>query len=228
MRHLGSAVQFKNIAGSVIAADRAPRLQRHAGMAADGKLKLYDNGRRAQRDLHVTVALMDNADFRVAAGGELAWLRVGSEQDGKLLDFHGDEIGRVLRGVGIPRKHGRHRLPDVAHPLAREHGLAIRRERRDRPLAEIHRRHVGNIRGGPHCHHSRQRPCRCGVNGKDVAVRMLGAHHAHVKLVREGDVSGEAAPARDERRVLQPHHRLADPFVRHVSGALQRPARDGA
>ena len=25
---------------------------------------------------------------------------------------------------------------------------------------------------------------------------MLGAHHAHVKLVREGDVGGEAAAAR--------------------------------
>ena len=58
---------------------------------------------------------MDNADFVLRPAVNSAWLRVGSEQDGKLLDFHGDEVGRVLRGVGIPRKDGRHRLPDIAH-----------------------------------------------------------------------------------------------------------------
>ena len=46
----------------------------------------------------------------------------------------------------------------------------------------------------------------------DLAVRVARAHDPHMKLMRKGDVAGEAAAARDQRRVLQPRDRLADPF----------------
>ena len=48
-----------------------------------------------------------------------------------------------------------------------------------------------------------------------------GAHHAHVKLMGEGDIAGvEAAPG-DEGRVLDARHRMPEhaPFI--------RPRRDG-
>ncbi len=51
VRHLGGAVQFENAARGVVAADGAARLQRHAGMPADGELKL-DHMRRARGTRH--------------------------------------------------------------------------------------------------------------------------------------------------------------------------------
>ena len=75
------------------------------------------SGARADR-VHVAVALADDRHLGVAAGGELARRGLGGEQDGKLLDLHGDQIGGVLGGVGIAREDRRHRLTDVAHPLA--------------------------------------------------------------------------------------------------------------
>ena len=53
-----------------------------------------------------------------------------------------------------------------------------------------------------------------GVDRDDVGVGVVGAHDPHVKLAREIDVAGEAAAAGDQRRVLQPLDRLADPFRR--------------
>ena len=46
----------------------------------------------------------------------------------------------------------------------------------------------------------------------DAAMGMGGAHHAHVKLMREIDVAGKRAAPGDQRRIFQPLDRLADPF----------------
>ena len=48
VRHLGGAVQFQDVARGVVAADRAARFQRHAGMAADGELELDDHAGAAR------------------------------------------------------------------------------------------------------------------------------------------------------------------------------------
>ena len=185
MRHLGGAVQLEDAAGSVIAANAAARLERDAGMAAGGELELDDEGRRAQGRVHVAVALAEDGHLRVAAGHELARLGVGREQDGQLLDLHGHEIGGVLGGIGVVREHRRHRLADIAHLLAREHGLPIGLEGRNASLAKINRRQVDDVGRGPDRHHPRHGARRSGVDGDDVAVGVARAHHAHMELVRE-------------------------------------------
>ena len=82
MRHLGGAVQFENVARGVVAADRAARLQRHAGVAADGELELDDDAAPRERRVDVAVALADDVGFGVAAGREFAGRRRGVEQHG--------------------------------------------------------------------------------------------------------------------------------------------------
>ncbi len=61
-------------------------------------------GAVAQHRVDVAVALADDRHLGVAAGRELAGLGLGGEQDRQLLDLDGDEIGRVLRHVGVARR----------------------------------------------------------------------------------------------------------------------------
>jgi hypothetical protein len=145
VRHLGGTVQLENIARGVVAADRAPRLERNAGMAADRELELDHHGRGAQRRVDVAVALADDGHLGVAAGRELARLGLGGEQDRQLLDLDHDQIGGVLGHVGVFGEHGGDRLADIAYAVSGEHRLAVGLERRNPPLAEIDRRQVRDI-----------------------------------------------------------------------------------
>ena len=124
-----------------------------------------------------------------------------------------DEVGGVLRDVGIGGEHRRDRLADIAHAVGREHRLAIRLQPLDAAFAEIDRRHVGDVGGGPHRDDARQRPRRRGVDGDDPAMGDLRADDPHVKLMRKRDVAGKAPAPGDQRRVFEPRHRLADIFV---------------
>ena len=182
-------------------------------MPADGELERHDDRGRAQRRVHVAVALADDRHLGAAAGRELGRLGLRGQQHGQLLDLHADEVGSVLGGIGIAREHRRHRLADIAHAPAREHGLAVGLERRDAALAEIDGRQIRNVGRGPHRHHARQRARGRGIDRHDVAVRMVRAHHAHMKLVGKRNVAGKAAGAPHQRRILQPQHRPADPFA---------------
>ena len=56
VRHLGGAVQFEHVARRVVARDRAARLQRHAGMAADREVELDDRMRARERGVEIAVA----------------------------------------------------------------------------------------------------------------------------------------------------------------------------
>ena len=219
VRHFGGAVQFQHVARGVVAAERAARLQRHAGVPAAGELQLDDVRRGFEHRFDVAVALRQDRGFGVAAEREFAGLVAGVEQRRQFLDLHGDEIGGVLGDVGVLGEHRRHRLADIAHLVRRQHRLAVGRELLDRPFAEIDRRHVGDVGRGPHRDHARQRARGVGVDRDDVGVGVVGAHDPHVKLAREVDVAGKAAAAGDQRRVLQPLDRLADPFRR---AALRR------
>ena len=185
MRHLGGAVQLQHVARGVVAAERAARLQRHAGMPADGELELDDVRRGLEHRFDVAVALGQHRGLGVAAERELARLGLRRQQRRQLLDLHGDEIGGVLGDVGIVGEHRRHRLADIAHLVRGQHRLAVGREPLDRALAEIDRRHVGDVGRGPDRDHARQRAGGVGVDPTDVGVRVVGAHDPHVKLARQ-------------------------------------------
>ena len=220
VRHLGGAVQFEDIARGVVAADGAARLQRHAAVAADGEIEL-DHGLGArEHGVDVAIALAHDGRLGVAAGRELAGLRIGGEQHRQFGDVDGDEVGGVLRDIGIDGEHCGDGLADIAHAIGREHRLAVRLQPLDAAFAEIDRRHVGDVGGGPHRDDPRQRPRLRGVDGDDPAMGDLRAGEPHVKLVRKRDVAGKAPAPRHQRRIFEPRHRLADVFVARDPGGV--------
>ncbi len=60
VRHLGGAVQFQNVARSVVARDGAARFQRHAGVAADRKLKRNNGVRSAEGGIDVAIGFLQD------------------------------------------------------------------------------------------------------------------------------------------------------------------------
>ncbi len=231
MRHLGGAVQFEDAARGVVAADGAARLQRHAGMPADGKLELDDVGGVAEYRIDVAIALADHRRFAAMAGREFGRCGVRVEQRRQFFDLDRDQIGRVLGDIMIGGKDRGDRIADIAHAVFGENRLAVRIERRNAALAKIDRRHLGNVGCGPHREHARHGPRRRRVDRHDAAMGMAGAHDAHVKLMREIDIAGERAASGDQRRIFQPLDRLADEryfCARHAAScrrAFERPAR---
>ena len=145
MRHLGGAVQFEDVARGVVAADGAARLQRHAAVAADREIELDHCIGAREHGVDVAVALAHDGRLGVAAGRELAGLRIGGEQHRQFGDLDVDEVGGILRDVGIGGEHRGDRLADIAHAIAREHRLAVRLQLLDAAFAEIDRRHVGDV-----------------------------------------------------------------------------------
>ncbi len=228
VRHLGGAVQFENVAGRVIATDCATGLERHAGMAADRKLELDHQRRGAQHRVDIAVALANDRHLGVASGGELAGLGLGGEQDRQLLDRHGDEIGGVLRHIGVVREHGGDRLADVTHLVGRQHRLAEGVERGNASLAEVDRRYVRDVGRGPDRGHAGQGARGGRIDRDDPAVGVVRANDAHVELVRKGNVGGEAAAAPHQRRVFKACNRLPDPLVVGALVALRHRRPPGA
>ena len=117
-------------------------------------------------------------------------------------------IASALPGVRVAVLHSR-----LGAANRRQHWLAVGLERRNATLAEIDRRHVGNVGGGPHRDHTGQAARGRGIDRSDRAVRMVRANHPHVELVREGNIAGIAAVAPDQRGILETRNRLPDPFV---------------
>ena len=214
VRHLRGAVQLQNIARRVIAAERAPAFQRHAGMPPAGQLELDDMRRRFEHRIDVAVALIQNRGFGVAAKGKLGGVVARIELRRQRLDLDRNKIGGILGNIRILGEHRCNRLAYITHLVDRQYRLAIRGEPGDRPFAKIDRRHIGNVGRGPHRHDAGQRARRFGIDRYDVGMGVVGANDPHVKLTRKVDVAGEAAAAGHERRILQPLDRLADPSCR--------------
>ena len=63
---------------------------------------------------------------------------------------------------------------------------------------------------GPHRDDAGRRRAASVSIAADTAMRMGGAHHAHVQLAGERNIRGKAAVAGDKRPVFQPWNRAAD------------------
>ncbi len=144
------------------------------------------------------------------------------EQRRQFLDRDVDQIGGVFGDIGVDREHRGDRIADIAHALLGQHRLAVRIERRDRALAEIDRRHLGNVVGGPHREHAGQRARRRRIDRGDAAMRVSRAHDAHMELMRKIDVAGKRATPGNERRILKPRDGLADPLFHAPQGGGRR------
>ena len=89
MRHFGGAVHFQNVARFVVARDGAARLQRHAGMAADRKLKRNNGMRVAEGGVDVAIGFLQDG-------------RLGA-QFGAIMLVDARLLGREQRMLGVVR-----------------------------------------------------------------------------------------------------------------------------
>ncbi len=119
-----------------------------------------------------------------------------------LLDLDLDPVGDVLGRLGALRQHGGDGLADVAHDAVGEDRLA------DRHVAELvqhrpDRLDLLHIDG----RHDRRAVGR--GDAQDASGGHRAAHEAHV--LRRRQIAGEASNAGDQRRILEPPDRAADP-----------------
>jgi hypothetical protein len=170
-----------------------------------------------ERGVEIAVALLD--DHRLGREPvDLDRIVVGRHHQRQFVDLEDDAVGRILGGIGVVGEHDRHRLADIAYAGAREQRLAVRHQLLDPVVAEVDRRHIGEVFAGPDRDHARRGQCVGGVHRFDPAVRQRRAHDAHVKLAGKRHVAGEQATAAHQRRILDPRDRGADDVVSGVIG----------
>ena len=163
-------------------------------------------GRAGERAVDVAVAALERGALR------------GLEP--QLLRLHADELGGVLRDVGIVGDHGGDRLTDIANRLAREDGLQVALAL-DRAEPHRDRREVAEVGRGDDGVHAGQRGRLVGGDRLDARVRGRGAHDPHVQLARAVDVVDEVPGAAQQARVLAPQ----EGHVRPASAAWRTASR---
>ena len=204
-----------------------PSARRNAGRSR-GRAR-RPHARRGTRRRHRRKTFSHDRRLGRAAVLELAGRIAGVEHDRQFLDLDRDQVGGVLGEVGIVGKHRRDRLADIAHPLARQEGLAVGRQPLDPGQPEIDRRHVGDVVAGPDRDDARQRQRRGGVDR-----RRSGHAHARERTTRMCSCARKTTSAanrprpRHQRPVLEARDRAADDA--HVTPArweARRAARRG-
>ncbi len=85
VRALGGAVKLEHVVGGVVTGDRAARLHRHAGVAADGQVELDHRARGAERRFDIAVLRADDGRLGVAARLEFARRLARRHDDGQFL-----------------------------------------------------------------------------------------------------------------------------------------------
>src|SRR5579872_877476 len=93
MRHLGGAVHFQNVIRLVVARDGAARFERHARVAADGKLKRDNGMRSAESGVEIAEALAHDARLGAAFIVVEARLLCRVERRSLLFDRNLDKLG---------------------------------------------------------------------------------------------------------------------------------------
>ena len=191
VRHLGGAVQFQHVAGSVVARNRAAGLERHARMPADRQRRRHHRMRGAECRIDVAVALAHDGRFGRAAGLEFAGrLRRpgGSAAIPRCRAI--DKLGRVLGEIWIVGENGGDGVADIAHasrrrtaaggkppgPRCGSSGNRSARCRRHRPPSTRHARR--QARAPP----SRRSPATC--RGRNSSARCACAIGGETKYRR--------------------------------------------
>ena len=222
VRDLGRPVQFEDAAPGVVDPERAARLQRRAGMAPGREVELDHPVGAGEGRRDVAPGMGQHRRLAGQAGGGRAGRSAGRGHRGQRGDFDLDQVGRVFRRVGVLGEDRGDRLADIAHAVAGQHRLAVRPERR-RPAvgAEVDRRDVGDVGGGPYRGDARKPSRRRPVDRAQDAVGVRRAHDPHMELAGEVDVGGEAPPAGDQRPVLDARKPRADHGRFPVSSAIR-------
>ena len=214
MRHLGGAIHFQNIARLIVTGDGAARLQRHAGMAADGKLKRNNRLRVAEGGVHVAIALAHDAGLRTHEVVEEVGLIGANKRCSERFDINLDQVRGVFGDILILREHHRNRLADIADDILRQHRLLVGLEPFDAGEAKSDLRNVRDVGMRPHRVHAGQLERRHRIDGFYFPVLNGRAHHAHRPLPGKRNVGGEASLAQQQRAVFQTRNGAADEFGR--------------
>ena len=177
-------------------------------------------GGRAVPDLPVVaeVAGRLGVDLRRPVREGLAHGRHGRQRG--VVHLH--LLRRVARRARALRHHDRHRVPDVAHRVRREHRMGRRLVRLPvlaghRPAADERALAVRReVRPGQHRHHPGRGSRGRGVEG-ERGVGMGRAHERGVRLARKVRVVGVIAGPGEEPVVFGAGHRCPDAVLSHVS-----------
>ena len=129
MRDLCSAIKPEHVAAGVVNADGAARLQRDGGVSPQVEIELDHRMGSSEGALDIAVAVSQHGRFGRAARLEFAGSVRRGEKHRQRLDLDRDEIGRILGDVGVLRKHGGDRLPDIAYAAASQDRLPIGQQR---------------------------------------------------------------------------------------------------
>ena len=128
----------------------------------------------------------------------------------EIIYVDSDKIGCVFGDVSVVGENRGHRFADIADILSRERRLAIGLQGFGGGIAKIDRRQVANFGTRPHGDDAFKCKRRRDIDRDDRSMRVLRAHHPHVKLVWKGDVVGEASASAKQRLVLQPRQGTAE------------------
>ena len=133
----------------------------------------------------------------------------GIDHGGQRLVLDRDKIGGVFRDIAIPRQHQRHRLADIAHALHRERPLRNALLHRDQErVAELLHLGAGDDMDAA------QRQRRRGVDAADQRVRVGRADDMRVERAPiHRQIIDEPPASPQQRAILDPPHRLAEPIV---------------
>ena len=195
---------------TVVDGQRAPALQRHAGVAPDTELGLDDVLGLGEGRVDVAGLLGEQVRLGVSAAVEVAERAGGVEQRRKLRHLHHHRLRAVLGDVRIGREHRGDRFADVANPVLGQDRLAVGHHLVGAHLPEVDERDIGHVGTGPDGGHAGNGQGLGGVDGLDHAVGHVGPHDPHVELVGQVEIGDEPSLAPQQGPVLQPRDRLAD------------------
>ena len=186
------------------------RLHRHAGEALAHHRHVSDQVSAFERAFVISVARLE-ADVRPVLGKQERRIRLEclgwGHHHRQRFDVEKDGFGRVHRLSLRLRDDGGADVADEPDPVGAEH-RAIERGRHHRE--HLHRRQpevVAGVEDGSNSWH------RLGVRHVDPVQHAVGDHRAHeceVQHARLDEVVQVLAGAREERRILQAEHRVAE------------------
>ena len=182
MRHLGGAVQFKHVARRVVAGDGAARFQRHAGMPADRRASAATTAWAvAKRRVDVAIALADDRRLGRTARLELARLVRGAQNRRQFLDVERDQLGGILRQIGVVGEDRRDRFADITHPFGRKQPLAVGLEALDRGSGENRSAECRQHRrpSTPHARRSVASAALASIDAQPCRARSSSARRAY-------------------------------------------------
>ena len=210
VRHLGGTVQFEHIARGIVATDRTAGLERHARVAPSGQFELDRAGSLGKRRLDIPIAFAYGGGLGGQARRKFAKRRGGIGEHRQRLEVEAHAFGRVFGNEGVGCKDRRDRIPDIAHPIARQNGLQVGVEFDRGPFTQGDTGDADHILRGPDRHHATHGKGLRGVNAEQSGMGHRRAHHAHVQLMRKRQVGGKPALTAYERQVFQARDRLAE------------------